>query len=73
MKNVARLRRGEPARCGTNQGYYRHLRDGTIPCPGCCGGRNAYRAERKMVGMCAPGLGWPLLPVQPSSWRESRR
>jgi len=45
---------------GTGRGYRWHLKTGTLPCKACCRGWAVEQRERRLVGRCAKGLGWPL-------------
>jgi hypothetical protein len=45
---------------GSDKGYHQHVRDKTLPCPGCLNAHAATATRNRDRGRCARGLGWPL-------------
>jgi hypothetical protein len=53
-------RKAGPIAHGTEGGYQRHSKDGTVPCTICLMAHARRSETGRRRGKCAPGLGWPL-------------
>jgi hypothetical protein len=47
---------------GTDRGYKNHVKRGELPCIPCLHAHAVYQGDYNKRGLCARGLGWPLLP-----------